>query len=301
MGVSFSRAHQDCSFPHLSVGIRVRPSNTRESGEPQSWSVQPHDDSITQIMMDGRQQVMGQSNSFVFDKIFNEDTSTQQVYDTIAKPIVDSAMNGLNGTIFAYGQTSSGKTYTMQGPRSMDGSMKEEGMVHMVAKDIFSYAESNPDCQIHVRASFMEIYNETVLDLLGDNNGLKIQDPGAGGVVVSGVNEKTASNYDELSGIFSQGETKREVAATDMNERSSRSHTIFRITIESQSRGLDKENDQDGAACADQGGAVRVSSLCLVDLAGSESIASTNRTRVREGAKIGTRYDAKAVKTSIHF
>jgi centromeric protein E len=227
---------------------------------------------------------------FTFDKTFGEDTTTRQVYDTVAKGIVDSVVSGLNGTIFAYGQTSSGKTFTMQGSGSIEeGSTNGGGVVHMAAHDIFSYISNTTDRVFLVRASFVEIYNEEVRDLLGANSILQVREDPQRGVFVNSE-EIIATDFSSLLEILFSGEKNRAVAATGMNERSSRSHTIFRITIESRLKS--DENDPNAANTSEEDGAVRVSTLNLVDLAGSESVRHTGNTgdRLKEGAKINQRY-----------
>jgi centromeric protein E len=201
-------------------------------------------------------------------------------------------VNGLNGTIFAYGQTSSGKTYTMQGSGSIqEGSNSDGGVVHMAAKDIFSHIQSQQNRMFLVRASFLEIYNEDVRDLLSNSNQtLQVREDPRRGVFVQSV-EEIVSDYQSLLKILFHGEKSRAVASTQMNERSSRSHTIFRITIESREKDIheDGENDENRSPSGD--GAVRVSTLNLVDLAGSESVRHTGATgeRQKEGGMINQR------------
>jgi centromeric protein E len=241
---------------------------------------------------------------FTFDKTFGEDIGTSEIYDSVAKRIVSSFLvSGLNGTIFAYGQTSSGKTYTMQGAGSIqEGGSKgaEGGIVHMAAKDIFNHIEqssSKDGRRYSVRASFLEIYNEEVRDLLSasTNEALPIREDKKRGVFVQSV-ELEASDRDGLLQILFQGEKSRAVASTGMNERSSRSHTIFRVTIESHSttaRGGDDSGDKENQCPpGSSDGAIRISTLNLVDLAGSESVRHTGATgdRQKEGGMINQRY-----------
>ena len=234
---------------------------------------------------------------FTFDKTFGEDTNNRQVYDSVAQGIVSSVVQGLNGTIFAYGQTSSGKTYTMQGSGNLEqgsSGSSEGGLVHMAAKDIFSQIVNQPSRMFLVRVSFLEIYNEEVRDLLAESN-QKVQireDPRRGVFVQS--EEEIVTDFESLLGILVRGDKSRTFAATGMNERSSRSHTILRITSESREQEQQKENE-DGNAGDDSmpasDGAVRVSTLNLVDLAGSESVRHTGATgeRQKEGGLINQR------------
>ena len=300
------------------VAIRMRPLNSRESssisskGSSRVWRVLAKHHSIAQSTPDGKplpERATGR-NFFTFDRVFGEDSSSKQVYDNIAQGIVKSVVTGLNGTIFAYGQTSSGKTYTVQGAGSIqEGSNGGGGgVVHMAAHDIFSHIASDPSRDFLIRVSFIEIYNEEVRDLLvsgtHSSNALQIREDPVRGVYVDSC-EVMATDFDTLLGTLFAGEKKRSVAATGMNERSSRSHTIFRITVESRKRKVkqDKDNDLEdnyedeeirnsSSHDSDDDAAVLVSTLNLVDLAGSESVKHTGATgeRQKEGGKINQRY-----------
>jgi centromeric protein E len=278
----------------LPVAIRMRPLSQNEDNEGNRvWKVLPQRSAVTQTTTKGHSlaEVTGRT-LFNYDQTFGEETSTRQVYDSIAKDIVASVVSGLNGTIFAYGQTSSGKTYTMQGSGSIQEGMAAGGngggIVHMAANDIFQHVKSDPSRIFRVRASFLEIYNEEVKDLLTENCGvLQIREDPRRGVFVQSK-EVIVTDAESLLGILFQGEKSRAFASTAMNERSSRSHTILRITLESckETRGDEENDDSNGGD-----GAVRFSTLNLVDLAGSESVGRTGLTRAqqREGVFINKR------------
>ena len=281
----------------------MRPLNKVEGDKRRVWKVLPKYSSVTQTTPAGKalkEKVTGRT-FFTFDKTFGEESSTGDVYDSVAKNIVSSVVSGLNGTIFAYGQTSSGKTFTMQGSGSIqEGSMENGGgIVHMAAKDIFSQIQNEPDRIFLVRASFLEIYNEEVRDLLSNSKEtLPIREDPRRGVFVQS-NEEIVTDFQSLLKILFQGEKSRQFASTEMNARSSRSHTIFRITIESRMKNDNDDTDGDsddefGEAKTSSGGdgAVRVSTLNLVDLAGSESVRHTGATgeRQKEGGMINQRY-----------
>ena len=291
----------------------------KEETERRIWKVLPEDASIAQLQgsassSDEEEPIPNPITGktfFTFDKTFGEDTNTQVLYDSIAKNIVTSVMEGMNGTIFAYGQTSSGKTFTMQGSGSIqDGaaasgggsssSSSSGGIVHMAAKDIFDYITQRQQLSnrssYNVKASFLEIYNEEVRDLLsGDTHQtLQIRQDKKRGIFVQSI-EHPANTSQELLEILFDGEKSRAVAATGMNERSSRSHTIFRVTIECHENGrygTDKENQHSSSSSTGSGGGtVRVATLDLVDLAGSESVRHTGATgdRQKEGGMINQR------------
>jgi len=271
----------------ITVAIRMRPLAKNECDNQRVWKVLPKYNSITQTTSAGKplsERITGRTY-FAFDKVFDENVPTDEVYNDVAKGVVSAVVNGLNGTIFAYGQTSSGKTYTMQGSGSIqEGACTAGGIVHMAARDIFSIIESQSDRMFLVRASFLEIYNEEVRDLLSSSGStLPIREDPRRGVFVQSQ-EEMAADFNGLLTLLFQGEKSRQVASTGMNERSSRSHTIFRITIESRENEDDVNNEGSD-------GAVRISTLNLVDLAGSESVRHTGATgdRQKEGGMINQR------------
>ena len=287
----------------------MRPLNDGEktAGAARLWRVLPKYHSVTQTTNAGKpltERISGRT-FFTFDRTFGEKSSTREVYSDIAQGITESVVSGLNGTIFAYGQTSSGKTYTMQGSGTIeDGAgVGGGGIVHMAARDIFSLIEKDPDRIFRIRVSFVEIYNEEVRDLLvsGKNvqNVLPIRhDPRKGAFV--NATENFVTDFESLLCSLFAGEKNRSFAATAMNERSSRSHTIFRITVESQGKREISDDEEDDESEAEEKSinsrdgddeAVRISTLNLVDLAGTESVRHTGATgeRQKEGGKINQR------------
>ncbi|XP_052852077.1 uncharacterized protein LOC128262076 isoform X2 [Drosophila gunungcola] len=206
----------------------------------------------------------------VFDYVFGEGASNQEVFDRMAKHIVHACMQGFNGTIFAYGQTSSGKTYTMMG----DG--QNPGVMVLAAKEIFQQISTETDRDFLLRVGYIEIYNEKIYDLLNKKNqDLKIHESGNGMVNVN-CEECIITSEADLLRLLCMGNKERTVGETNMNERSSRSHAIFRIIIES--RKSDRSADD----------AVIQSVLNLVDLAGSERADQTGArgARLKEGGHI---------------
>ena len=291
----------------------MRPLNSKEkitAGGASVWRALPKHNAIAQTTNKGKPlpEIMEGRNFFSFDKTFGDKSTTREVYKETAEEITKSVVSGLNGTIFAYGQTSSGKTYTMQGAGTIEDGSDESGggIVHMAARDIFSYIGNDADSQreFHVRVSFVEIYNEEVRDLLtGDNNVqnnvLQIREDPSRGVFVDST-EIFVNDYHSLLRVLFSGEKNRAFASTGMNERSSRSHTIFRITVESRKKRDDKNDDRDedfdfeeisASDQEDDDVPCRVSTLNLVDLAGSESVRHTGATgdRQKEGGMINQR------------
>ena len=279
----------------------MRPLNAKENDHSNVWKVLPESSSVTQTTPEGHQladQTVGR-NFFCFDKTFAETSSTQEVYNSVAKGVISSVLDGFNGTIFTYGQTSSGKTYTMQGSGTIqEGALSsgDKGIVHMAASDIFQHIHNTPTRNYQVHVSFLEVYNEEVRDLLSENTEtVALREDPRRGVVVKSRNE-TVKDINGLLEIMFRGERSRKVAATAMNDRSSRSHTIFRITIESCTNVMQKagnpsfepdtENNPNGGPS--QRSTKFNSTLNLVDLAGSESVKHTGATgdRQKEGSLI---------------
>ncbi|XP_017032735.1 uncharacterized protein cmet isoform X2 [Drosophila kikkawai] len=242
----------------IQVCIKLRPC---EPGNASLWQVK-----------EGRSIQLAESHAepSVFDYVFDEGAGNQEVFDRMAQHIVRACMQGFNGTIFAYGQTSSGKTYTMM------GDCQNPGVMVLAAKEIFQHIANDTERDFLLRVGYIEIYNEKIYDLLNKKNqDLKIHEAG-NGIVNVNCEELIITSEDDLLRLLSSGNKERTVGETNMNERSSRSHAIFRIIIES--RKSDRTDDE----------AVIQSVLNLVDLAGSERAGQTGATgaRLKEGAHI---------------
>ncbi|KAK4281942.1 hypothetical protein QN277_013382 [Acacia crassicarpa] len=220
--------------------------------------------------------ISNHSTKFEFDQIFGEDCNTSQVYQSCTKDIVAAAVRGFNGTVFAYGQTNSGKTHTMRGSR------KEPGVIPLAVHDLFKIIQQDVDREFLLRMSYMEIYNEEINDLLvPEHRKLQIHENLERGIYVAGLREEIVASPEQVLELMEFGESHRHIGETNMNLYSSRSHTIFRMIIESRDRNESGESDN----CCD---AVRVSVLNLVDLAGSERAAKTGAegVRLKEGSHI---------------
>nr|XP_042909991.1 kinesin heavy chain isoform X1 [Parasteatoda tepidariorum] len=205
---------------------------------------------------------------YTFDQIFDPNSSQEQVYDDVAKPIVASVLTGYNGTIFAYGQTSSGKTYTMEGDLS---DTERLGIIPRVAHDIFNQTESFEDSiKFEIKISFYEIYLEKIFDLLSDSQkeSLFVYEDKKRIPFIRGLREITVRNVEDLMKFFNKAKHKRHVVATDHNRMSSRSHAVFQIVIK-------QENSADRK--------IITGKLLLVDLAGSERAGQSdvNGSKIR--------------------
>ncbi|XP_045520065.1 kinesin-related protein 4-like [Pieris brassicae] len=251
---------------NIKVVVKVRPLIPREIEDKLFYQWRVKNTTLYQIDQNGKD--CGQN--FTFDNVYDKDAKTSEVYNDIAKPIVEAAIAGINGTIFAYGQTSSGKTHTMTGTDD------SPGIIHLAVLNLFDLIRKIPDRDFLLRVSFVEIYNETLIDLLDVTKNIKICDTHNG--VKVDTTEKVTASPGEVLEFMKQGEANRQTASTNMNDKSSRSHSIFQITIESREHTEDEE----------EVGSVNISQLNLVDLAGSERAGQTGATGIRfkEGTHI---------------
>ncbi|KAF2916232.1 hypothetical protein DAI22_09g102500 [Oryza sativa Japonica Group] len=249
----------------IHVAVRARPLTAEDAGSS-PWRV-----SGNAIALSTQPSIR-----FEFDRIFGEECRTADVYGARTKHIVDSAVRGFNGTVFAYGQTNSGKTYTMR------GSGNEPGIIPLAVHDLFRTIEEHLDREFLLRMSYMEIYNEEINDLLvPEHRKLQIHESIERGIYVAGLREEIVTCPEQVLEFMSFGESHRHIGETNMNVYSSRSHTIFRMVIESREK---VDESEAGESCD----AVRVSVLNLVDLAGSERAAKTGAegVRLKEGSHI---------------
>ncbi|MFQ6663152.1 hypothetical protein Gotur_030779 [Gossypium turneri] len=245
------------------VTVRLRPLSKREqlAKDQVAWDCK---DDYTIVSKHPSQERTSQP-PFTFDKVFGPSCLNETVYEGV-KTVALSALGGINATIFAYGQTSSGKTYTMR------------GITEKVVNDIYHHIMNTPERDFTIKISGLEIYNENVRDLLNSESGrnLKLLDDPEKGTVVEKLVEETVSNDQHLRHLISICEAQRQVGETALNDTSSRSHQIIRLTIQSTLR----ENSD----------CVRsfVASLNFVDLAGSERASQTHAdgARLKEGCHI---------------
>ncbi|KAI5643599.1 kinesin motor domain-containing protein [Phthorimaea operculella] len=239
---------------NIKVVVKVRPLISREIEDKSSYRWRVKNNTLWQLDQNGRETDV----CFTFDKVYDKETKTQEVYNDIAKPIVEAALAGFNGTIFAYGQTSSGKTYTMTGTE------ESPGIIPLAVLNLFDTIKTKTD------RDFLDLLNM-------EKKNIKIHDTLQG--VKVDCSEKVTGSPEEVLEAMKEGEANRQTGATNMNEESSRSHSIFQITIESREH-VEGEDEETGC--------VNVSQLNLVDLAGSERAGQTGATglRFKEGTHI---------------
>ena len=210
-----------------------------------------------------------QLHRFSFDHVFDMDSTQKEVYEITAKPAIISVLEGYNSTVFAYGQTGTGKTFTMEG-FTYSLSDNNRGIIQRSIEEIFNYIEeySNSNTKFMVRASYIQIYNEQISDLLKTDKGnLQIREDKKKGVYVEGQSEWAVRTPSDIYTLLKRGATNRTTSSTNMNDVSSRSHAVFRITVEQMTV---VENNSSTSVTQ-----IKVGKLNLVDLAGSERIRVT--------------------------
>ncbi|XP_062183991.1 kinesin-like protein KIN-7F [Phragmites australis] len=248
------------------VSVRLRPLSEKEiaRGDPAEWECINDTTIIARSSFPDRPTA---PTAYSFDRVFHSDCNTKEVYEEGAKEVALSVVSGINSSVFAYGQTSSGKTYTMTGITE-----------HTVA-DIYDYIGKHEERVFVLKFSAIEIYNEVVRDLLSaENTSLRLWDDAEKGTYVENLSEVILRDSDHLKELISVCEAQRRTGETYLNENSSRSHQILKLTIESSARefvGKDKST-------------TLVASVNFVDLAGSEraSQALSAGARLKEGCHI---------------
>eukprot|EP01035_Chromulina_nebulosa_P017350 gene17350-22897_t len=254
MQVGLPSPKRVASRENVRVVCRVRPQNTKEiamGGIPCVTTTHEMIDIIDD----------NSHNNFSFDKVFGFESTQQEVFEETAVPLVKDVLNGYNATIFAYGQTGTGKTHTMEG-NIRDPELK--GIIPRVVEALFDgVGETDDNIEFTFIVSYVEIYMEKIRDLLDDTklkNNLSVREDKIKGLYIAGVTEEYVTSVEELLEIMSAGAHNRATAATGMNEGSSRSHSVFTITVSQ----LDTKTK-----------ASKSGKLVLVDLAGSETVRKT--------------------------
>ncbi|KAJ3578390.1 hypothetical protein NPX13_g2179 [Xylaria arbuscula] len=264
------------------VSIRVRPDAGGSNGQTEGeW------------MVDGRKSLVAyrgrEGGDYYYDNVFTTHDDNSRVYDHISKRLVRRVMEGYHGTVFAYGMTGTGKTFSMQGTAS------SPGVIPLAITDIFSYIRETPSREFLLRVSYLEIYNERIQDLLsmptanaagssGTQEEIKLREDSKRGVYATPLKEEIVQSPTQLLRVIARGDQARRTASTQFNARSSRSHAVVQIVVESRER-LPGGSGADGKRSGLVPGGVRVSTLSLIDLAGSEKAAESKERR-QEGSHI---------------
>ena len=285
----------DTDVESVRVTVRIRPLTSAEIGKGLSAGWQYNNNTV-------REQTISGLKSRHFDRVLGPNSTNAEAYQVIAADLVSKAVEGFNATVFAYGQTGSGKTWTMMG----DTDEQTPGIIPQALHAMFQQISQKRDMDCLIRCSFLELYNECINDLLntegsGQNLAILADDP-VKGAIVGGLREEIISSVAQGMDLIRVGNENRKVASTAMNARSSRSHTIFRLILESRKTDVCLNEEQGTHIHARRGSEYSgfdltghnagsntvVSYLNLVDLAGSERQSNTKASGscLKEGAAI---------------
>ncbi|KAM4016765.1 kinesin-like protein KIF18B [Anomaloglossus baeobatrachus] len=270
---------------NVSVVVRVRPPNSREQDGNQNSVVQVVDHNIlifdpdepdtsgvfSNLRGHDGAKRKGKDLKFIFDRVFDEQSRQQDVFEHTTKQVLDGVLNGYNCSVFAYGATGAGKTHTML------GSEADPGVMYLTMIELYQRIEAikeEKSCEVLI--SYLEVYNEQIQDLLEPKGFLAIREDPQKGVVVHGLSFHQPKSAEQLLQMLANGNLNRTQHPTDANATSSRSHAVFQIYVKQQNRTASINQD------------IRVAKMSLIDLAGSERASSTNAKgeRQREGANI---------------
>ncbi|XP_070686864.1 kinesin-like protein KIF18A isoform X2 [Pempheris klunzingeri] len=271
---------------HVKVVVRVRPANDSEKCESFRNVVQVVDNHM--LIFDpkevdtscfGSQRVRTRNVNkrankdlkFVFDHVFDENSTQVDIFENTTKGVLDGLMNGFNCSVFAYGSTGAGKTHTMS------GSQNDPGVMYRTMTELFKRMDdAKEDKEFAVAFSYLEVYNEQIRDLLANAGPLAVREDSSKGVIVQGLTLHQPKSAEHILEALDSGNRNRTQHPTDMNATSSRSHAVFQIYLRQQ----DKTASLNPNAC--------VAKMSLIDLAGSERASATNAKgqRLREGANI---------------
>ncbi|XP_076008139.1 kinesin-like protein KIF19 isoform X2 [Genypterus blacodes] len=267
-----SKEHQ------LTVALRIRPLSDAEQEEGATIVAHRMDDQMVVLMdpMEDPDDILRANRSrektYMFDVAFDYLASQEEVYRATTKGLIEGLISGYNATVFAYGPTGCGKTYTML------GTDKEPGIYVRTLNDLFrAIEETSDDMQYSVSMSYLEIYNEMIRDLLNPSSGfLDLREDSKGVIQVAGITEVSTINAQEIMELLMRGNKQRTQEPTAANQTSSRSHAVLQVAVKQQSR------------CRDVLQEVRFARLFMIDLAGSERAAQTQNRgqRLKEGAHI---------------
>ncbi|NXN96279.1 KIF3C protein, partial [Rhinopomastus cyanomelas] len=269
------RARSSGGGEALRVVARCRPMSCKEEAAG-CERVLELDAKLGQVSIRNPRGAPGEPpKTFTFDAVYDGGSKQVEVYDETVRPLVESVLRGFNGTVLAYGQTGTGKTYTMQGAWAEPD---KRGVIPMALEHIFTHISRSLDQRYLVRASYLEIYQEEIRDLLAKEQSkkLELKENPESGVYIKELSSFVTKNVKEIEHVMNLGSQARAVGSTNMNERSSRSHAIFLVTVECSQTGPDGQEH------------IRVGKLNLVDLAGSERQGKTGSQgeRPKEASKI---------------
>uniref|UniRef100_A0A8C6Q6Z3 Kinesin-like protein n=1 Tax=Nothobranchius furzeri TaxID=105023 RepID=A0A8C6Q6Z3_NOTFU len=275
---SYSSAPSKSNQIFLNVALRIRPLSDGEQEEGATIVAHRVDDQMVVLMdpMEDPDDILrahrSREKTYLFDVAFDFSASQEEVYRATTKGLIEGLISGYNATVFAYGPTGCGKTYTML------GTDKEPGIYVRTLNDLFRAIEETSDDMLYsISMSYLEIYNEMIRDLLNPSSGfLDLREDSKGVIQVAGITEVSTINAQEIMELLMKGNKQRTQEPTAANQTSSRSHAVLQVAVKQQSR------------CRDVLQEVRFARLFMIDLAGSERAAQTQNRgqRLKEGAHI---------------
>lgn len=268
----------DSSFSiKLKVALRVRPPNDKERRTKHKIVVHVTDDQSLILLPKKKgdrcetEQQYNKDTLFIFDKVFNQNSQNEDVFNEVVKDLITSLLDGFNCSVFFYGATGTGKTHTMFGKPNAPG------IIFLTIQELFDCVDllkAERDFKINV--SYLEIYNENIYDLLRSSTSLKIMDDGRNGLIISGLYYPRINTAQELMGMINKGNVKRTQFPTGANKESSRSHAVCQIYIKTKKLKVNQEN---------------LAKLSMTDLAGSETATSGYMgDRYKEAANINRNF-----------
>lgn len=261
------------------VYVRVRPISDEEMRSTNKDSIIEKPDPC-HISINSKKD--SEKKHFTFDHVFEHDSNQKQVYCTIAKPVVESVLQGYNGTILAYGQTGTGKTHTMIG-----GPGELKGIIPRCMKEIFTTIKASESHSYSVKVAFLQLYMEVLQDLIkpDPNNPVRIREDSDEGIYLAGLHWSDVTSVSECMNLLALGDKNRNVASTNMNANSSRSHAVYMVKLEKRNK-IPKDTISQNMMTRDN--SMTKSTLYLVDLAGSERVSKTkvSGTRLDEAKNI---------------
>ncbi|XP_017063532.1 kinesin-like protein Klp61F [Drosophila eugracilis] len=277
-----SRQPQKKSNQNIQVYVRVRPLNSRERciRSAEVVDVVPPREIVTRHTLDSKL-----TKKFTFDRSFGPESKQCDVYSVVVSPLIEEVLNGYNCTVFAYGQTGTGKTHTMVGNETAElkSSWEDDSDIGIIPRAVSHLFDELRLMEVEytMRISYLELYNEELCDLLStdDTTKIRIFDDSAkkGSVIIQGLEEIPVHGKDDVYKLLEKGKERRKTATTLMNAQSSRSHTVFSIVVHIRENGIEGED------------MLKIGKLNLVDLAGSENVSKAGNEkgiRVRETVNI---------------
>ncbi|EDV39516.1 uncharacterized protein Dana_GF10068 [Drosophila ananassae] len=270
------------SNQNIQVYVRVRPLNSRERciRSAEVVDVVPPREIVTRHTLDSKL-----TKKFTFDRSFGPESKQCDVYSVVVSPLIEEVLNGYNCTVFAYGQTGTGKTHTMVGNETAElkSSWEDDSDIGIIPRALSHLFDELRMMEVEytMRISYLELYNEELCDLLSTDDTTKIRifddSTKKGSVIIQGLEEIPVHSKDDVYKLLEKGKERRKTATTLMNAQSSRSHTVFSILVHIRENGIDGED------------MLKIGKLNLVDLAGSENVSKAGNEkgiRVRETVNI---------------